>query len=324
MLVGSAPCLAVAHHSRAAFDTTVEVVLGGTVTSVQWTNPHVYFTIDMRGPDGKTVSQEIEVGPLSSLQPLGLTRESLAPGEHVTVRANPNRRGPGHLVVGLEVTRSDGEIFPLHVVSRGRPAPTLVPAQTLAGRWVPVNDGFMGIVQGSRNWPLTYAGRAGVADGAGDSQALCTPWPAPLLMALPVMRTVEVRADRVTLDFDWMGGARLVRLDLEEHPSAIVPTLQGHSIGRWEGETLVIDTIGFIPHEEGAGFGVPSGNDKRLVERLTLTADRTRLTYEFTVEDPLSLTQPVTYRMEWVHRPDLEPTGQSCDRELAERFLNER
>jgi hypothetical protein len=71
-------------------------------------------------------------------------------------------------------------------------------------------------------------------------------------MALPVLRTVGVRADRVTLDFDWMGGARVVRLDLKEHPSAIEPTLQGHSIGWWDGDTLVIDTIGFTPHEEGA------------------------------------------------------------------------
>jgi hypothetical protein len=55
-----------------------------------------------------------------------------------------------------------------------------------------------------------------------------------------------------------------------------------------------------------------------------LTPDRTRLTYEFTVEDPLSLTAPATFRMQWVHRPDLSPDGAECDLALAERFLNER
>jgi hypothetical protein len=317
------PFAALAHHSRAAFDTTVEVLLEGTVAEVTWANPHTYFKIETRDATGKPALQEVEVGPLSTLQPLGLTRASLVLGDRVAVRANPNRRGPLHLVVGLEVTKSNGDVFPLHVVRPGRPSPTAAPAASLAGRWVPTNDGFMGIVQGSRNWPLTAAGRAGVADGAGDSQGRCSAWPAPLLMALPMLRTVDVRTDRISIAFDWMGASRIVRLDVAEHPRDLEPTLQGHSIGRWEGDTLVIDTTGFLPHDEGAGFGVPSGDGKRLVERLTLTADRSRLDYEFTVADAFSLTEPVTYRMQWVHRPDLQPTGQACDEEIATRFLRE-
>ena len=324
VLVLSSPFAALAHHSRAAFDTSVEVILEGTVADVLWANPHVYFTIEMTGADGARVLQEVEVGPLSTLQPLGLTRNALVQGERVTVRANPNRRGAGHVVVGLEVTKSDGEVFPLHVVSRGRPAPAAARAASLEGRWVPANDGFMGLVQGSRNWPVTEVGRAGLADGVGDSQVLCTPWPAPMIMALPMLRTIDVDDDSVEIDFDWMNAKRLVRLDLAEHPSRLQPTLQGHSIGRWDGETLVIDTLAFAPHEEGAGYGVPGGLDKRLIERLTLADDRSRLRYEFTVTDPLSLREPVTYAMEWIHRPDLTPTGQACDRELAERALNER
>ncbi len=312
-----------AHHSRAAFDTTVEVLLDGTVADVTWANPHTYFKVETLDGAGKTVLQEVEVGPLSTLQPLGLTRATIVPGERVTVRANPNRRGPGHLVVGLEVTKSDGQVFPLHVVRSGRPLPPAAAAAGLAGRWVPANDGFMGIVRESRNWPLTDAGRTGIADGAGDSQGGCTAWPAPLLMALPMLRTIAVSGDRVSLAFDWMGASRTVRLDLPEHPRGVEPTLQGHSIGRWEGDALVIDTVGFLPHEEGAGFGVPSGEGKRLVERLALTADRTRLDYEFTVQDSFSLTEPVTYRMQWVHRPDLEPTGDACDETIATRFLRE-
>lgn len=318
-----APFVAHAHHSRAAFDTAVEISLEGVVADVTWANPHAYFTLDTRGADGKPVRQEVEVGPLSTLQPLGLTRSALSPGDRVTVRANPNRRGPGHLVVGLEVTKSNGDVYPLHVVRPARPPPAATPAASLVGRWVPTNDGFMGIVQGSRNWPLTDAGRAGIADGSGDSQGRCTAWPAPLLMALPMLRTIDVHADRVSFDFDWMGASRTVRLDATEHPRDLAPTLQGHSIGRWEGDTLVIETVGFVPHPEGAGFGVPASDGKRLIERLTLTADRSRLDYEFTVEDAFSLTEPVTYRMQWVHRPDLQPSGQECDEALATRFLRE-
>jgi hypothetical protein len=90
------------------------------------------------------------------------------------------------------------------------------------------------------------------------------------------------RDERLTIAFDWMGASRTVLLVVAEHPR-VTPSLQGSSIGRWDGDTLVIDTIGFTPHDEGAGFGVPGGEAKHLVERLTLTSDRSRLAYAFTV-----------------------------------------
>lgn len=313
------------HHSRAAFDTTVEVTIEGVVKNVLWANPHVYMTLEVAGPGGQPMAQEVEVGPLSSLQPLGLTREALASGDRVTVRANPNRAGPGHTVVGLDVTKSDGTVYPLHVFGRARPAPAPQRADGLAGQWVPLSSGLQGLVQGARTWPLTDVGSQGVANVKTQqaSQAECSPWPAPLLMALGVMRTIDVSADTITLRFDWMNGLRTVHMNLKEHPAGAAPSLQGHSIGRWDGAALVVDTVGFTPHREGAGFGIPSGASKHLVERLTLDADRTTLTYEFTVEDPLSLTEPVTRNLQWAYRPDLQPTGQQCDPEIATRFLRD-
>jgi hypothetical protein len=313
-----------AHHSRAAFDVTTEVILHGTVAEVVWKNPHVYLTLEITQPDGASSMQEVEVGPLSTLRPIGLTEKVLPVGERVSIRANPSRRGPGHTVAGLDVTASDGQVYPLHVFGRGR-MPASTAAASLAGRWVPVTDALGGLVQGARNWPLTDVGRAGVTDTVSQqmSQADCVPWAAPLLMALPMLRTIEVDDDAVTMRFDWMNAERTVHLNLAEHPADPEPSLQGHSIGRWEGGTLVIDSLGFAPDREGAGFGIPSGTSKRLTERLSLSLDRQRLTYEFTVIDPLSLLEPVSYAMEWIHRPDLEPTGDQCDPEIATRFLRE-
>ena len=324
MVVESVP--ASAHHSRAAFDTTVEVTIEGVVKDVLWANPHVYLTLEIEGPAGRPVAQEIEVGPLSTLRPLGLSPEVLAAGERVTVRANPNRAGPGHSVVGLDVTTTDGTTYPLHVFGRARPAPVARKANSLAGSWVPQTSGLQALVSDAPTWPLTDVGRRGVEDvaTAQASRAECSPWPAPLLMALPMLRTIDVAADAVTLRFDWMNGLRTVHMNLSEHPLGIEPSPQGHSIGRWEGATLVIDTVAFTPHRDGAGFGIPSGTNKRLTERLTLGADSGTLTYEFTVEDRLSLTAPVSRNMQWTYRPDLEPTGQQCDAEIATRFLREQ
>ena len=67
---------------------------------------------------------------------------------------------------------------------------------------------------------------------------------------------------------------------------------------------------------------MPAGPRKHMVERLTLTEDRTRLRYEVTVEDPDFLTGPATLTQQWDHRPDLEfsqNTG-ACDPEVARRY----
>lgn len=317
------PPIAEAHHSRAAYDATREIMLTGTIAKIDWRNPHTYVTLELQGDDGRRTLQEIEVGPLSTLQPLGLTRQSMLVGETVTVRVNPNRRGPGRVVAGLDLTKMNGETYPLHVVGRSRPTPAAVPAASLASHWVPVSEDFMGIVRGSRDWPLTPTARAAALAGGGDSQAECTPWPAPLLMALPMLRSIEVGERAVSLRFDWMNAVRTVRLDIAAHPSDVAPSLQGHSIGRWEGETLVIDTVGFTPHPEGAGFGVPASTQKRLLERLTLDDDKTTLTYEFTIEDPSSLTEPKTHSIRWIHRPDLQHSGEECDLDIARRLFDE-
>jgi hypothetical protein len=69
-------------------------------------------------------------------------------------------------------------------------------------------------------------------------------------------------------------------------------------------------------------LNVPAGPRKHMVERLTLTADRTRLRYEVTVEDPDYLTGPATLTQQWDHRPDLDfaqNTG-ACDPEVARRY----
>jgi uncharacterized protein DUF6152 len=314
-----------AHHSRAAFDTSVEVTIEGVVKNVVWANPHVYMTLEVAGSSGQPMTQEVEVGPLSTLRPLGLTQDVLANGDRVTVRANPNRAGPGHTVVGLDVTTSNGKVYPLHVFGRAQPAPAAQKATGLAGRWVPLTTGLQGLVQAAPTWPLTDVGRRGVADVKSQqaSQSECSPWPAPLVMALPMMRTIDVTSNTLTMRFDWMNALRTVHLNLTEHPAGVAPSPQGHSIGRWVGESLVIDTVAFTPHREGTGFGIPSGASKHLIERLTLDADGTTLTYEFTVEDPLSLTEPVTRTLKWAYRPDLEPTNQQCDAEIATRFLRD-
>ncbi|HET7923719.1 MAG TPA: hypothetical protein VFL30_02415, partial [Rhodanobacteraceae bacterium] len=107
-----------------------------------------------------------------------------------------------------------------------------------------------------------------------------------------------------------------------QHPANVQPSVHGHSIGRWDGQTLVIDTIGFEPNLSGVALNIPSSAGKHTVERLTLTDDRLRLRYEVTIEDPTYLSAPATLTQQWDHRPDLEfsqDTG-ACDPDVANRY----
>ena len=84
----------------------------------------------------------------------------------------------------------------------------------------------------------------------------------------------------------------------------------------------MIDTIAFTPDPSGLRTNVPSSAGKHLVERLTLTADKTRLRYEATVEDPMYLTGSATLTQQWDHRPDLDflQDTPGCDKDVASRY----
>lgn len=323
LAVGAA---AQAHHSAAQFDTTKDIEIEGVVTEFDWKNPHIYMTIETTGPDGAAVTQEIEAGSGSVLLPLGLTRRSVAAGEHVVIRANPNRAGPGHTVLGRTLTKDDGTVLPLYITERSVLAPNEELADSIAGRWFSPFSNFGALAGARRSWTLTEEAQDQIAafDTKTDStQAECIPIGAPALMVYPVLTAIDVGEDTVTIDVDWMGAERVVHLDQAEHPADLEPSLHGHSIGHWEGDTLVVDTIGFTPHREGFGFGMPSSAGKHLVERFSLSEDRRRLVYEVTAEDPEYIVGLGEARAELEYRPDLQPTGVPCDLEIAQRFLRE-
>lgn len=321
------PGTAAGHHSPAAFDRSTDVRIEGTLTKFAYSNPHIYLTVDVIEPDGTRRPQEVEAGPISTIQPLGLMRDSLRVGERVVVRANPSRRGAGYTVLGLDITRADGRTFPLNIRSASvRPVSTAA-ATHLSGTWRPTLEGFeeLAVAIGS-SWPLTDEGRRRLAEARQANTTThsdCVPAGAPMLMVYPVATRVEISDTTVVFDIDWLDAKRVVHLDQTERPRDLQPTLQGYSIGRWEGRTLVVETNGFTPHAEGLGFAMPSSERKRLVERFTLGADRRHLVYHVVVEDPRYLTRPVEFSARWEYSPDLRSSGVECDLEVARRYLHE-
>jgi hypothetical protein len=80
---------AIAHHSFAAeFDAGQPINLKGTVTKIEWMNPHTYFYIDVAEPNGQTVNWGLEMGSPNGLMRAGWTRNTLKVGDLVTVEGS--------------------------------------------------------------------------------------------------------------------------------------------------------------------------------------------------------------------------------------------
>jgi hypothetical protein len=125
-------------------------------------------------------------------------------------------------------------------------------------------------------------------------------------------------ASTLTLQYGFLGLQRSVHLDQGQHPAGVTSTRAGHSIGHWEGDVLVVDTVGFLP---GALRGVtPHSAQLHVVERFALDPATQQLRREYTADDPLFFTatykgadtlspSPVPYNPEPCQ--DLTPTGKS-------------
>jgi Family of unknown function (DUF6152) len=316
---------AAAHHSAAAFDTQREVKATGTITDYQYRNPHIYITLQVKRTDGSTVDLEVEVGAASVLNGLGFTRSSVAVGEVVTVVGNPSRRDPDTLMLGRELFKRDGTYYPLNIGSRSVYAAKNDVATSIAGTWFSPLAEFSGFMGGLKTWPLTDKGKAALSnvDPKATTQKDCVPVGAPTLMFYPVANTVTVQRDRVVMKIDWMDSERVIFLDGRRHPPATQTSLHGHSVGRWEGDTLVVETTNFRDHPMGLTTTFPSSSQKKLIERFRLGDDRKTLNYSGTIEDPVYLTRPVEWSGKWEYRPTMPHSNEKCDLDVARKFLRD-
>lgn len=106
MTVAAVPALA--HHSFAAeYDAQKPVTLTGTVTKVEWMNPHARFYIDVKDDSGKVTNWELELGSPNGLMRRGWTRHSMKEGDKVTVNGSLAKDG-SNLANARTVKLADG------------------------------------------------------------------------------------------------------------------------------------------------------------------------------------------------------------------------
>jgi hypothetical protein len=312
---------AAAHHGNTEFDLRVVVRYEGTVLEMRWTNPHSVMKLATRSQSGEPITLEIEVAPPMVLRTGGFTADSIVEGDRVTAVVSPSRRFPNQTAYGHEIVKSDGTVVPLG--PRGLRRPQISEsARSIFGTWVPPANFFAEMISWARTWALTEKGK-GVREAWSPlttRQAQCVPMSAPMLMTAAVAVEFSRSNEHVVIRSDWLGAERTVYLDGRNHPEPEQRFTQGHSVGHWEGEVLVVETANFA---DELWATLPSGEGKRLVERFAVGDDGKSMRYSFVLDDPEYLAQPVTGVGELSYRPDLRVGGMECDRDSASRFFRE-
>lgn len=323
------------HHSDAALDMRSIVTVQGTVTEFSLQNPHAYFSVATLDERGQTTEWTVQMASRLTLVRLGWTPESLTVGEEVTVDLNPARDGKPYGLMA-SVRKADGSTLP-NVGGSGRrnsTAAVTARATSIEGKWIVDRDSLGDEYPGGldqlmrRDLVLTEKGKAAEAAFRVEDDPLlrCVGRPTPGDIVYTDLYPLQIEMngnDTITIRSQFFDEQRTVYMDGRPHPPPSERFHEGNSIGHWEGETLVVDTTNFADHRSPYQNGVPSGARKHVVQRFQLTDGGTRLTVEFTLEDPEFIARPMTHRRKLIYAPQADMSPFDCDLESTRRYIIE-
>jgi hypothetical protein len=159
----------------------------------------------------------------------------------------------------------------------------------------------------------TQAAEAGTPER--DPASECMPHGVPHVISTPTPFQIIQTPGQVTFIHEASRNVRIVYMD-EKHPPDIAPTFLGHSVGRWEGDTLVVDTIG-LRSEPWLDFGGTPGSERlHVVERWRKIDGGKRLEVLVRIEDPKMYTRPWTARRDFLWSPDERIEEYVCEESL--------
>jgi hypothetical protein len=300
---------AFAHHSFAPhFDSSKPVSISGTVKTYEAKNPHSYVHIAAVDENGKTQEYVCESHGVTQLTRNGITPQMLKPGTKIRVTGSLSRHSP-YMCFFDSVELADGKVLSVNGPRGAGPATAaagLPRRNDIFGVWL-----LAPVAGRSTSGPqpmmaqLTPAGEKAVAayDPFKDDPTFrCDPvairrvWGAP---GTPLEIVREKNGDLV-LRHEWMDVRRVVHMNVKAHPKDARRNSLGYSIGRWEGDTLVIETAAYSAGVLNQYVEQPGQPTKGLlhsaaltsVERLRLDAERQRLVVEIDLLDPEFFKQP--------------------------------
>lgn len=343
MGIAAAIAPAWAHHSMAAmFDDKKPVTLRGVVTAYEWQNPHVFITVE-----ANNASWAVELPSRVELRRVGWTRDSLKIGDSISIDAISARDGSKKAAAksvtlpgGKKLTAITSENVPVPKTAANTPVPRwpnshvrLGVAPGEKGYWA--NPTAMSLVETTAKVKFNTDGiLANIADAdkvapfqpwakglyeyrqknllKDDPMASCLPPGGPRQFMVPYGLEIIEQPDRQRIFF-FSGGAnrnwRLINLDGRALPTEDdgVATYYGNSTGKWDGDTLTIQSTGYNERFWFSNGGLPHTEALKLTEKIT-RPDFNTLKYEVTVDDSLAYTRPWTssWNLQWIAGQETE------------------
>ena len=135
----------------------------------------------------------------------------------------------------------------------------------------------------------------------------CEPWGLAKQMFAP--HQLEIRqpgTDRIELRYGEWEAVRTVYLDGRKVPATVAPSRLGYSVGHWDGDTLVVETVGVAA--DITWWNAQHSDQFRVVERFTRSDEDDTLLLTATIEDPWSLREPLVIKKIWRWAPDQKIT----------------
>jgi hypothetical protein len=325
--------VALAHHSRAHFDLDAMIELEGVVTEVSWRSPHIYFEVVSKDATGAEQTWTLEGHSIPGSVRVGWQRDSVRVGDRVTIVAHPNRDRAKTFAMVYSATLDDGTTYYAYAIPEGRTvagvesrAPT-EPSTNFSGTWrhpVPVRVATIESFRAPTEWPLTTVGReqAELFDINDDPMLDCVPMGVPRLILATYSHAWQRYEDRIVIEKERSPQVRTIYLDGRRRPDDFVPDELGFSTGHFEPDgMLVVETTGFAYTAWGNSRGLDSSARKTVVERYRLSDDGYSMRVEYTIDDPIFLTEPVTVEGEYRKSADYDFVDEVCDPETARRHL---
>lgn len=323
-----------AHHSRSNFLLKEIVTVEGTVTEYSWKSPHVWMKVDGLNSLGEMETWLVEGNAIPPLRQRGWSKESFKVGDKIIAAGNPDR-DPDKKIMFLEsVTTRDGEVlynFALPPEEQAKIAARMKPTEPstdFGGMWTRVaSDEYflLGSFEAPKGWSLTAKGEAQLAefDLANDPFLNCHTTAFPRQNYAPFGHRWVRYEDRIEVEKEHNPNKRTIWLNVKEHPENLEPSRVGHSIGWFEGDALVVDTVGFVHDPWGNYRGIDSSEEKHVVERYTLDDDGFGMHMTLTQYDPQYLDGPAV--MEWDYRKQkaYDFVYVPCTLDSAQRHLTE-
>ena len=322
--------LARAHHGFAfEFDLERQGTVAGVVTEVRFTNPHVVYMLDAETADGTTEEWLLRTHNVGVMRRLGWNMQTIEVGDRIEASGSLGRGGTKKLSLDT-VLLADGsrqaprggeysDAYTTDEVNADAETDYGVAANNypidITGTWnnrykfrLTVDD------LEPKPTPFTAAGRVifEATENWHDPAKSCKNSGLPRWFGTPF--TLEVLDAGTHYLMATGNGVRRVWMNGREPPAELLPSPMGFSLGRWEGNVLVVETTHLLPGWlDGSGLPM-SGEGTRLVETYAVSEDRLTIEREMTIYDPY-YTEPLVRSRGSAREDTLELAegGSGCD-----------